>query len=290
MSRRDHFLNEMRRHLLRLRTADPLVLDADTAERLLDGRVDPADAPPGYGPVAGLLAAAAAPASAAELAGQQLAVAAAFAAAAHPSHTTRRSSMLSTLLRAKVVAALATATIASGGVAAAATGTLPAPVQQLAHHTLNAPAPHQHRGDHPGRGHDSDTGRPSTDQAKDRDANGPDATGPARSGLCQAYQAGRGGTAGNKLDAVAFQALAKAAGGADKVADYCGEATPGKSADHPPAATTTRGHSGSGHRQRPAAGQHRSRKVADGNPSSRMSTLEPDDTVSAHASGHGHNQ
>ena len=55
----------------------PIVpLDADTAERLLSGRLDPDDAPPGYAEVARLLRAAAAPADPAELAGQAAAMAA----------------------------------------------------------------------------------------------------------------------------------------------------------------------------------------------------------------------
>jgi hypothetical protein len=50
-------------------------LDADTAERLLSGRLDPDDAPPAYAGVARLLQAAAAPASPDELAGQAAALA-----------------------------------------------------------------------------------------------------------------------------------------------------------------------------------------------------------------------
>jgi hypothetical protein len=56
-------------------------LDGDTAERLLAGRLDPDDAPPGYAEVARLLQAAAAPADEAELTGQ--------AAAMHAFRTTR---------------------------------------------------------------------------------------------------------------------------------------------------------------------------------------------------------
>ena len=53
----------------------PIVpLDAHTAERLLAGRLDPDDAPPGYAEVARLLRAAAAPADPAELAGQAAAI------------------------------------------------------------------------------------------------------------------------------------------------------------------------------------------------------------------------
>src|SRR5918994_4158617 len=49
-------------------------LDADTAERLLRGRLDPDDAPPGYAEVARLLRAAAAPADQAEPTGEAAAV------------------------------------------------------------------------------------------------------------------------------------------------------------------------------------------------------------------------
>jgi hypothetical protein len=56
--------------------SQPIVpLDADTAERLLSGRLDPDDAPPGYAEVARLLQAAAAPADQVELAGQAAAMA-----------------------------------------------------------------------------------------------------------------------------------------------------------------------------------------------------------------------
>ena len=51
-------------------------LDADTAERLLSGRLDPDDAPPGYAEVTRLLRTAAAPADPAELTGEAAALAA----------------------------------------------------------------------------------------------------------------------------------------------------------------------------------------------------------------------
>jgi hypothetical protein len=70
---------------------------------------------------------------------------------------------------------------------------------------------------------------------------GPDATGPARYGLCNAYTSGQGTTNGGKADSVAFQALASAAGGAGNIAAYCASATPGGNAPHgqnsPPAST-----------------------------------------------------
>jgi hypothetical protein len=51
-------------------------LDADTAERLLSGRLDPDDAPPGYAEVARLLQAAATPPDPGDLTGQAAAIAA----------------------------------------------------------------------------------------------------------------------------------------------------------------------------------------------------------------------
>jgi hypothetical protein len=59
------------------------------------------------------------------------------------------------------------------------------------------------------------------------EAVGPDATGAARAGLCRAWEAGQGGDHGRRMDAVAFQALATAAGGADSIAGYCKDVTAG---------------------------------------------------------------
>jgi hypothetical protein len=56
---------------------------------------------------------------------------------------------------------------------------------------------------------------------------GPDATAAAGAGLCRAWQAGQGGDSGSRMDAVAFQALVAAAGGADKVAGYCKDVAAG---------------------------------------------------------------
>ncbi|HKO83252.1 MAG TPA: hypothetical protein VJ140_01560, partial [Actinomycetota bacterium] len=83
---------------------------------------------------------------------------------------------------------------------------------------------------------------------------GSDATAAARAGLCRAWQAGQGGDHGRRMDAVAFQALVEAAGGAGKVAGYCKDVAAGASAeDHgkgqappprngPPASTGPGGH------------------------------------------------
>jgi hypothetical protein len=50
--------------------AAPPAADQDLLDRLLDGRLDPASAPPGYGGLARLLAAATVPAMPEELAGE----------------------------------------------------------------------------------------------------------------------------------------------------------------------------------------------------------------------------
>ena len=117
--------------------------------------------------------------------------------------------MLTKLLTAKAAAAVL-GVLMTGGVAAAATGSLPAPAQQAAHTLLGGvgvPAPAE---------------ATATTQAH---AVGPDAAGSAALGLCRAWSAGQGGQHGKKLDAAAFAALAKAAGGSDQVAGFCAQLT-----------------------------------------------------------------
>jgi len=197
-----------------LRDSHRLALDEDTAERLLTGRLAPADAPPGYGRVAAVLAAVSAPPDAEELAGQT-AVLALFAAATRSRPvdmrllTPRRSQVITKLLTAKAAAAVL-GVLLTGGVAAAATGNLPAPAQQAAHTLLG------------GAGVPAPAEATATTRAH---TVGPDAAGPAARGLCRAWSAGQGGQHGKKLDAAAFAALAKAAGGSDQVAAYCAKVT-----------------------------------------------------------------
>jgi hypothetical protein len=190
-----------------------LALDEGTAERLLTGQLDAADAPPGYGRVAALLASVSAPPDTEELAGQA-AVVAAFEAAARSRPvgvrllTPRRSQVFVKLLTLKAAAAVL-GVLVTGGVAAAATGNLPAPAQQAAHALLGG------------------AGVPAPEATATTRAHpvGPDAAGPAAQGLCRAWSAGQGGQHGSKLDAPAFAALEKAAGGSDKIADYCAQVT-----------------------------------------------------------------
>jgi hypothetical protein len=106
---------------------DPLDLDEETAERLLSGRLRPADAPPAYAGVARLLASAAAPEAPDEA--QAAPVMAAFRAAHQPSHA--RSPARSRQARQARVAARAATWAAvlvvltlllAGGAVAAASG------------------------------------------------------------------------------------------------------------------------------------------------------------------------
>jgi len=131
VSEPDALQNEMRRLLLGELGSDPLAIDQDTGDRLLSGRLDPADAPPGYAEVARVLEAVAAPANPHELEGEATAMAA-FAAWRPPptsaaSHAALRRSRLGSKL---TVVAVAVGVLMVGGVAAA-TGTLPEPAQRL---------------------------------------------------------------------------------------------------------------------------------------------------------------
>jgi hypothetical protein len=221
--------------LLGFLEAGPSAADQDVLERLLDGRLDPGSAPPDYGGLARLLATAAAPAAPQELAGEQLAMAT-FAAMSQPHPPTlvpRRTAVPSKVFTMKAAAAALVAVLSIGGVAAAATGLLPdqaSPVADQAPATTAADtAAH-------GLGQAAVANVGGTAQAGAPDgqcresAVGPDATGAARAGLCRAWQAGQGGDHGRRMDAVAFQALVTAAGGADKVAAYCEDVAAGSSA------------------------------------------------------------
>ena len=204
--------------------SDPLALDEGTAERLLTGGLDPADAPPAYMRTAMVLEAIAAPPSSDELADEAAAVATLAAVARSSPHRAarRRPTVFTKVLSAKMAAAAAIAALSVAGVAGAATGTLPDPAQRVAHQVLGAagvPAPDDHASDTHG-----------SSQA-DHSPTGPDATGAAKAGLCRAWQAGQGADHGKKADAVAFKALAEAAGGSDKIADYCKDVTTAQKSD-----------------------------------------------------------
>jgi hypothetical protein len=64
-------------------------------------------------------------------------------------------------------------------------------------------------------GSESDSGEPESDSAG--------TPTPSLQGLCTAYQAGATSNPGKAIDNPAFSVLVAAAGGTDKVADYCDE-------------------------------------------------------------------
>jgi hypothetical protein len=231
----DAFEADMRRPLGFPKAALPAV-DQDLLERLLDGRLDPASAPPGYGGLARLLAAATAPAAPEELAGEQLAMAT-FTAETRshpPTLSPRRTAVPTKILTIKAAAAALVAALSIGGVAAAAGGLLPdqaSPVADQAPATTGADAAAQGLGKAAAAnlGGAADAG-PADGQGR-ASAVGPDASAAARAGLCRAWQAGQGADHGQKADSVAFQALVDAAGGADNIAAYCQDVAAGASAD-----------------------------------------------------------
>jgi hypothetical protein len=241
MTERDGIQDEMRRLLLGEVGSGPLAIDQDTADRLLAGRLDPADAPPGYAEVANVLAAAAAPTHPHELDDESAALAA--FSAARPdrngavSHAAPRRGRLGSKL---AVVAVAVGVLMVGGVAAAATGSLPEPAQRVvdsvartAHHI--APWSPPRRGDEgKARSSGSDQrpadggGRPRQErQGVGVDSTGPGAGGSVNQDACAASSTGSAGARGKNRSA-APQAAANPAGGAGTVDSSCHkEAAPG---------------------------------------------------------------
>jgi hypothetical protein len=220
---------DMHRPLGPLEAAQP-VADHHILERLLEGRLDPASAPPHYRRLARLLAAMTAPAAPQELAGERQAMAS-FAAErrSHPSTLSpRRTAVPRKVLTMKAAAAALVAVLSLGGVAAAASGLLPdqaSPVADQAPATTAADAAAHGLGKAAAASLGESARAGSADGQGRESAAGPEVTRAARAGLCRAWQAGQGGEHGRRMDAVAFQALVEAAGGADEVADYCQDVT-----------------------------------------------------------------
>lgn len=129
--------------------------------------------------------------------------------------------------RAGIVAGAAVIAAATG--AAAYSGSLPGPMQRAAHSTIGAPAADDEQSsdeatDEPTGSPtetptESPTGGPTdspTSSATKTNGVGPDATGPAAFGLCNAWSHG-----GLATVSVAYRNLAAAAGGADGIQAYC---------------------------------------------------------------------
>jgi hypothetical protein len=148
--------------------------------------------------------------------------------------------------RVKTAAVAALAVLSVGGMAAAASGLAPASAGRAAPSAASTPGAQlaHARGDAAEaittHGPPAAAARDTQVSAKPGDhATGPDASGAARDGLCQAWRAGEGAAHGRPMDAVAFQALAAAAGGADQVPAFCqadtdASAEPGRRQTAPP--------------------------------------------------------
>jgi hypothetical protein len=247
-------------------------LDDVDVDRLLDGQPEGADADPGYGNLAELLAVAAGPPRPDELTGEASALAAfratrdgardAAAAsresatppagrATHPGHAVvaqtgpaarrRRPRLAGRTRRAPaMVVALA---MVLGGLGATATAAVVTMSRRPAPTVASTTAP----GARPGPttavlpGGVTTPTAPSTSAPPQPRAGvtGPDAPRHDRANLCNAWRSGTGNGATNKQHAQAFQELAQAAGGADRVEGYCRGVTP-------PAAPKDKGGSGNG--------------------------------------------
>jgi hypothetical protein len=231
---------EMRR-LPAKRDADPLALDDETVERLLRGELSPAEAPPGYAEVVELLAAAAAPPSPGEVASQAAALAELRALTRPQRVASARRAARPRRRRTGLAIVVVAGALVTGGVAGATTGHLPGPVRDAARTILNplgdgTPAPPT-RPDSPpdpattgGPASAGATTGPKGPQSTGTNDRGPASTaaGVDNEGLCQAYLAGKGAEQGKRLEAPALRALARAAGGEDKIADYCADLLPGQ--------------------------------------------------------------
>jgi hypothetical protein len=172
--------------------------------------------------LAALFAALRAPAAPSELAGQEQILGAFDAVQAQALRTTvhqpRTKSMRSALAVKSAVAAAVLAMVTVATVAVAATGTLPASLQGIAHRAGNAPAPDGGKPtDHPSPNHptagpsDVPSARPTPS------AVGPIATAEAARGLCTAYLHG-----GLATTSTAYRNLAAAAGGGTRINAFCG--------------------------------------------------------------------
>ena len=222
--------------------ADPLALDEETAERLLAGQLSPAQAPPRYAEVAALLAAAAAPPTPEELAGKAAALAELRAVTHAHAAIPRRAARPAQRRRVGLVAAVVAGALVTGGVAGAATGHLPGPVRDAARSILSTvggaePATPVTSGpaSTPRASTPGSAGAGQGPASTGATGRGPGTTGAAAAAnpnlekLCRAYLAGEGAEQGGKLDAAAFEALARAAGGKEKISAYCETVQPKES-------------------------------------------------------------
>jgi hypothetical protein len=214
---------------------DPLALDEDLAERLLDGDLRPDQAPAGYAEVAALLAAAVAAPSPAELAGREAALAELRAATRARPAIPWGSGRPSRRRRVGLLVAVVVCGLSTTGIAAATTGTLPAPIRDTARRifvTVGDAIPMSSTP--PGRQPVPSTGEGAPVEATSegqgpRPAGEPGATagtGAVNDDPCRASKARKGPDKNNKLNAVTSQTPVEAASDADNVTSRCRNSQP----------------------------------------------------------------
>jgi hypothetical protein len=221
------------------RDADPLALDEETVEQLLTGAFPPGQAPAGYAKVVQLLAAAAAAPTPGELAGQEAALAE-LRAVARPRPATKARVLASPPRRRRrtgLAVIVVVGALATGGAAGAATGHLPGPVREAARTILGtgggqAPPVSTDAGQPPApvkRPAGAGGGLPGSrlGVSTSRGPGDGPAASPNLEGLCLAFLSGNGSEEGGRLDATAFEALTRAAGGQERVPVFCEDLLPG---------------------------------------------------------------
>lgn len=209
---------------------DPLALDDDLAERLLDGGLRPDQAPAGYAEVAALLAAAVAAPSPAELAGQQAALAELRAATRARRTIVSGSRKPSRRRRVGLLVAVAIFGLSTTGIAAATTGMVPDPIGDTARRIFGTvddarsrPSTTPGRQPAPSTGDGAAVGATSEGQGA-RPAGAPETTagpGAVNDDPCRASKVRKGADRTKKPNAVTSQAPVEAAGDADDVTSGC---------------------------------------------------------------------
>ena len=284
------------------------MLDDRRADRLLSGAVPPDDAPPDVVGLAALLRSAAAPAPSAAIDQKLIAamVAAISAQASEPTDKQRtsrrpflkwigagaflaasseptdkqRTPRRPVLQRARVGGLVAGALL-FGGTGVALAGGLPGGMQSVAATILSKVGISVPNG-HPA------TGQPSPHVTASPAPKGPNASGPAKYGLCNAFFSGQGGTNGNRDNSVAFQNLqqeAQAAG--QSIQEFCASATPGGKGS--PDAEHSQGSnqgSGQGHGQGSGSGQDKGQGQGSGHNSDGNHDGPDDAPAQSHGQGH----
>jgi hypothetical protein len=224
---------------------DPLALDEDLAERLLDGDLPPDQAPAGYAEVAALLAATVAAPNPGELAGGEAALAELRAVTRARRAVPRATGRPGRRRRVGLLAAVAVLGLSTTGIAAAATGTLPAPIRDTARRyfatvDVTAPMPSTTPGRQPGPSTGDEAAVGATSERQ----------GAMPAGVpCRASKVGKGADRSKKLNAVTSQAPVEAAGDPENVPSECQKSRPdgtgGKGQEkHPPSDGHGRGQGG----------------------------------------------